>query len=123
MERFHRYGVPAVCEHPGCSEEIDRGVTYACGDASLGVGCGLFFCDEHLFMAGLNEEGAIVNWLEGERTVQLCDRCLNGEEPYPTKPDIPEWRHHQATDPSWAHWRDLQSVCRLRKTIATPRLD
>ena len=39
------YGVPAYCDHPYCNEEIDRGLSYVCGDALYGGdrGCGLFF--------------------------------------------------------------------------------
>lgn len=25
------YGVPAFCDHPGCTAEIDRGLAYVCG--------------------------------------------------------------------------------------------
>ena len=25
------YGVPAICDFPGCGEEIDRGLGYVCG--------------------------------------------------------------------------------------------
>ncbi len=26
------YGVPAICDHPGCNAEIDRGLSYVCGN-------------------------------------------------------------------------------------------
>jgi hypothetical protein len=51
------YGVPATCDHPECSEAIDRGLAYACGGmhGDLGdEGCEGYFCDEHLiYAAGL----------------------------------------------------------------------
>jgi hypothetical protein len=94
------YGVPAFCDHPDCSEVIDRGLSYVCGGGPYGeslsdtdiVGCGLFFCGMHLGASS------------------LCERCSalgNGElnEPFPAKPDHPEWIHHKMTDPSWEQWR------------------
>jgi hypothetical protein len=43
------YGVPAYCDHPECSAEIDRGLSYVCGGDPYGGehGCGLFFCGKH----------------------------------------------------------------------------
>src|SRR5690606_23075125 len=37
------YGVPTTCDHPGCNEKIDRGLSYVCGDEPYGGehGCGL----------------------------------------------------------------------------------
>ncbi len=39
------YGVPAECDHPDCTAEIDRGLSYVCGGDPYGgeYGCGLFF--------------------------------------------------------------------------------
>jgi len=36
------YGVPDVCNHPECSAEIDRGLSYLC------YGCTGYFCGAHL---------------------------------------------------------------------------
>lgn len=85
------YGVPAFCDAPGCSEEIDRGIGYVCGGEPYGgeEGCGLFFCGKH--------GGGY-----------LCERCAKGGddvEPFDPKPDHPDWLHHKATDRSWATWR------------------
>ena len=74
------YGVPAICDHPDCSEEIDRGLGYVCGADIYGGehGCGLFFCSEHQ---------------EGE--YQNCERCDSNEFPFsdPFEPsaDVQEW--------------------------------
>lgn len=86
------YGVPATCDHPGCTEEIDRGLSYVCGGEPYGGehGCGLYFCGEHLYMA----------------SPQRCDRCIAGEEPYKPKPDVLEWISWKLTDESWQQWRD-----------------
>lgn len=76
------YGVPAYCDHPGCTVEIDRGVSYVCAE-----GCGLHFCGEHLSWGA------------------LCERCEHEQEPFDPKPDHPEWIRHKLTDKSWAVWR------------------
>lgn len=60
------YGVTAVCDHPGCTAEIDRGLAYACGGMHGGgdQGCGRYYCSAHLFFAG-------------EPTTSLCERCVD----------------------------------------------
>lgn len=86
------YGVPAKCDHPGCDEDINRGIGWVCGAEVYGGehGCGLFFCGSHRICGDL----AIV-----------CERCNAGEAPFEPTPDVPEWTHHKETDPSWAEWR------------------
>lgn len=90
------YGVPAYCDHPDCNEEINRGLGYVCGGQPYGgdLGCGLYFCGEHLMADS------------------LCERCSEEDEPHPfePKPDHPDWVNHKATDPSWAEWRAAQKV-------------
>lgn len=92
------YGVPAICDFPGCGEEIDRGLGYVCGGGPYGGehGCGLFFCDEHLYLT--------------QEMPQLCDRCLDEKPPYEPTPDTEEWIQHKATHPSWAEWRKEQKL-------------
>ncbi len=49
--RWVGYAITAECEHPDCSEEIDRGLAYACG-GEHGDGedfCDGYFCGSHLF--------------------------------------------------------------------------
>lgn len=44
------YGVEAICDFPGCDEEIDRGLGYCCGsmhDSANDDGCGKYFCEKH----------------------------------------------------------------------------
>lgn len=87
------YGVPAVCDHPRCCKEIDRGLSFVCGGQPYGgeKGCGLFFCSEHLSMT---ERG------------QLCPKCCRYDKnPYKPKPDTQEWTDFKMTDPSWEEWR------------------
>jgi hypothetical protein len=82
------YGVPAVCDFPGCDEAINRGLGYVCGGEPYGGdrGCGLFFCSKHCGV--------------------LCERCTKGLEPFEPKPDTKEWIKWKLTDPSWKNWRD-----------------
>jgi len=51
------YAVEDVCNFPGCTEEIDRGLGYLCGEWPKGLapqydqglfGCGDYFCEIHL---------------------------------------------------------------------------
>lgn len=90
------YGVPAVCEYPGCNEEIDRGMAYACGGGFPEDGCGLYFCGKHLHQC-------------------QCERCMEGKEPFEQKPDTKEWIEWKLTDESWKQWRDEnpEEVARL----------
>lgn len=90
------YGVPAYCDHPKCSAEIDRGLAHVCGGEPYGGddGCGLYFCGKHLFFSASDREGP------------LCRRCLAYKPPYKhPKPEHPDWIRHKLTDPSWEAWR------------------
>lgn len=99
------YGVPAFCDHPDCSAEIDRGLPYVCGGDAFGGadGCGLFFCGEH-------GGGG------------LCSQCSHNRAPFKPKSDHPEWIKHKATDPSWAEWRQengIPEISALESGIST----
>jgi hypothetical protein len=100
------YGVPAICDHPGCNERIDRGLGYVCGDDFYGgdKGCGLYFCAKH----------QVGRW-------QRCTRCKNYRQPYDAKPDVREWIEHKLTDESWAKWRKAnpKEVAFLRAALTT----
>lgn len=91
------YGVPAICDHSDCNEEIDRGLAYVCGSDVYGGedGCGLFFCSNHRVFV-----------VREERCVRLCGRCESHQEPFSPKPDTQEWMDWKLTDPSWAQWRE-----------------
>jgi hypothetical protein len=88
------YGVPATCDFPGCSAEIDRGLSYVCGGEPYGGddGCGLYFCSAHLSYRGNKQ--------------QQCSRCINYRIPFAPTPDVVEWINHKLTDESWQRWRD-----------------
>jgi hypothetical protein len=59
------YAVETVCEEDGCTEQIDRGLAYLCGNEPGGddYGCGGYYCARHLYGGYGGAE-----W--------LCDRCL-----------------------------------------------
>jgi hypothetical protein len=97
------YGVPAYCDHPGCTKTIDRGLSYVCGGEPYGgeKGCGLFFCGKHRDMYSKRVNGKI-------EAVELCDRCGHNKKPYKPKPEHPDWIKFKMTDPSWKEWRKQQ---------------
>lgn len=108
--KWHRdigYGVPAVCDHPGCGAAIDRGLSYVCGGALHGgySGCGLFFCGPHRMPAGADRA-----------FVELCQACARGIAPFEATADVPEWITHKLTHESWQRWRDQnpEEVQRMR---------
>ncbi len=72
------YGVPAYCDHPGCNEEIDRGLGYKC--ESPRCGCEKFYCEKHRY--GKHSHKA------------------------PPSREHPLWMKHVLTDKSWKTWRD-----------------
>lgn len=97
------YGVPAICDHPGCFVAIDRGLAYVCaGSEPYGGddGCGLFFCDKH------SSPGR-----------HLCERCCCFEAPFPPKPDTVEWINWKETEESWAPWRAERAAKRQEAKI------
>lgn len=84
------YGVPAWCDHPDCTEKIDRGLSYVCCDQQPyggDEGCGLYFCSAHSNVNG------------------LCECCEQGVTPFEAKPDHPAWIEWKLTHASWADWR------------------
>lgn len=108
------YGVPSICDHPDCNKEIDRGLSYVCGSEPYGgeYGCGLFFCEEHLYYR--KPHGS-------DRLVQLCPRCMRYRNPYNGKPDIKEWIEHKLTHESWGTWRkdNKEEVKTMQKCLKT----
>ena len=85
------YGVPSICDHPGCNEKIDRGLSYVCGGEPHGGddGCGLYFCAAH----------------GGGSLCARCD-CETPQAPFDMKPDPPEWVAWKLEHESWAQWRN-----------------
>lgn len=112
------YAVPSICDHPGCGEEIDRGLSYICGgDVGGGEhGCGLFFCSKHLRYYGRRDMGT-----RHARSVQLCERCgkRSKKGPFEPTPDTLEWIQHKLTDESWEEWRQEhpEQVAEMRARV------
>lgn len=99
------YGVPAWCDHPGCTQQIDRGLSYVCcGQQPYGGedGCGLYFCGDH-------------HGVDGK-----CERCAAGAKPFDPKPEHPRWIRHVLTHDTWAGWRsgNPKKVAKLREQLA-----
>ena len=120
------YGVPCVCDHPGCDKEIDRGLSYVCcGDQPEGGehGCGLYFCPDHkrshytdnhanAALSDLVESLMLTHEYVDEAIESvmndyplMCERCARGAMPFDPSPDIKKWIDWKETDPSWAKWR------------------
>lgn len=98
--RWCGYGVPAYCDHPNCTEEIDRGMGYVCGEPLQDeFGCGLYFCAKHR---------PKVRRPRGSRSCyENCSRCAAYKPPYKIKkPEHPHWVYHVLNDESWAQWRE-----------------
>lgn len=87
------YGVPAKCDHPDCTKQIDRGLSHVCGGQPYGgeYGCGLYFCETHL------ECGT------------LCERCAEQKPSFEPSADTHEWELHKLTHESWGTWRKENS--------------
>lgn len=107
LRRDVGYGVPAICDDPECSAEIDRGLAHVCGGEPYGgdCGCGLHFCGKHLSY-GLK--------------AQVCRRCLAEQDPFPPKPDTREWMRWKLQHPTWAEWRaaEPEEVARISAALA-----
>lgn len=69
------YAVAAQCDQSDCTVAIDRGLGYCCGgmhDAGFEVGCGGYFCGEHLVYTGVDDPETGLDQSPG---VALCITC------------------------------------------------
>lgn len=119
-KRWGGYGVPAICEQPECKKSIDRGVSYACGGEPFSeYGCDLYFCSEHLYYTGIQDDGEICKHEEDCdcEIYQLCERCASGGPSFDYKPERKTWVRHLLKHSSWKEWRDNnpQEVEELQK--------
>ena len=72
------YSVPDICNHPECDAEIDRGLSYACGDMpGNGFGCDGFFCSQHLHHTFSKEPRQLC-----AACMKLCHVCAVCEESF-----------------------------------------
>ncbi len=108
--RWGGYGVPAICEHPDCKKEIDRGVSYACGEEPFSeYGCDRYFCEKHLhytYFDSREEDGICKHEEDCDcETKNVCERCKKREQSFDYKPEHPTWMKHLIKDKSWSRWR------------------
>lgn len=69
MGRPIGYLFASTCDHPGCSAEINRGLSYVCGmmHGEDEVSCEKYFCEAHK-----------LNYIEADgydNLVRICDAC------------------------------------------------
>ena len=69
MGRPIGYNFEAICDHPGCDKEINRGLSYACGGMH---GEGTYSCEKYFCEPHLNH----VKTPSGE-LISICDECLS----------------------------------------------
>jgi len=102
--RWGGYGVPAICEHPKCNKEIDRGMDYACGGEPFSqYGCDRYFCGNHLVFHRFN------TGFNSRECKLVCERCAEKKNSFPYKPEAKEWLKHILKDKSWEKWRKENS--------------
>lgn len=121
--RYGGYGVPAVCEQPECDAKIDRGVSYACGGEPFSEhGCDRYFCGKHRHYTCVREmrdEGEECDDECDDDHVEVCERCRDGEESFPYKPESKRWMYHMVYDYTWEKWRseNPETVAEYKKLI------
>lgn len=51
------YVFEAICDEPGCDEQIDRGLSYACGDmhGEDEYSCEKYFCEKHQYIVDIKD--------------------------------------------------------------------
>lgn len=114
--RWQGYGVPAYCDHPGCKNEIDRGMGYVCCDnQDHTASCGGFYCEEHKYLLIYQDD------LENMSDEELKQLGIDSREEQARDEDdgiiccahkpiefkeLPSWLKHVLTDDSWEEWRN-----------------
>lgn len=117
------YAVPSYCDYPSCRRLIDRGVSYACGSFRSDLGCGLYFCEHHLYYA-VDADGD---------SAEFCDRCLYAVQhpddwqhyklPHTPKADTLKWVMWKLYHNSWQQWRDEypKEVAAMQRRLANAK--
>lgn len=67
------YAHEATCDHHGCNENIDRGLSYACGGmhGENGFDCEKYFCYKHLYFIDADSDDVLG---------PVCEECRNAYE-------------------------------------------
>lgn len=74
------YAHGATCDAPGCSAEIDRGLSYVCGNMHGGdtYGCGRYFCTPHMTVCEMSD-GSYNQLCAGCYAIAEAENCLSAE--------------------------------------------
>lgn len=64
------YAIRATCDHPGCTVEIDRGVSFVCGamHGESECSCEKYFCGDH-------RDFIFIGCLAGVSGAHVCLEC------------------------------------------------
>lgn len=128
--RFQGYAMHAYCDHPGCKNEIDRGMGYVCcGNQDHPNSCGGFYCAEHADLCTLISEDEFEEALDDEEVQEQLEsygltempvfdedgyfyHCQH--EPIEKDKEHPQWLNHVLTDESWEEWRNANPEMRQK---------
>lgn len=121
--RFQGYNMHAYCDHPGCKNEIDRGMGYVCcGNQDHENSCGGFYCSEHSELCTLITEDEFEGLEDDEVQEQLEHYGLTEmpvfdedgyfyhcqHQPIEKDKEHPDWLQHVLTDETWQEWREKE---------------
>ena len=119
QKRHIGYGVLAICDHPECTVEIDRGLGYMCGEGfNHNASCHGYFCAEHRENYVYGDE---IDDMQGEElealgidpeSKEVYDAVENGDivrcrhEPIQPNKESASWLEWVLSEDSWAKWRE-----------------
>ncbi len=100
----------ATCDHPGCEEQIDRGLAHACGGmhGTSEGDCEGYFCGKHLYSVEDPEQRL--------HSAQLCEACKNTWNEYLVEDLLEQVKELKEALPVPAQPTDAQ-LDRIRETI------
>lgn len=118
--RFQGYNMHAYCDHPGCKNEIDRGMGYACCDnPEHTASCGGFYCEEHKHQLVYQDELEDMSDEDLKRLgIDSREEQAHDEDdgiiccthkPIEKDKEHPTWLKHVLTDETWQEWREKES--------------
>lgn len=130
------YSVSAICDHPGCAVEIDRGLGYiCCENINHNATCGAFYCAEHRenYVYGDEVEDMDEDELEAlgidpnesavQDAIDDCEIVRCKHEPIEPGKESAAWLKHVLKDPSWEQWRQENpaQVTAYREALANKK--
>lgn len=84
------YAHEAICDYPGCSAKIDRGMSYACGGdhGEDNFSCEKYFCHDHMQVVEFHPQDLPPKKPFGGKTYnQVKLLCLSCAEAYEATPN------------------------------------